>query len=271
MKPIVIIGAGLFGSMAATLCRARGASVTVVDAGHPNAASKASGCVLKPSWLASLTDEQKENGFQLLRDLYDVEDRVLQTNLLVKLPVQHINPDKILIPADVQEQVLSVSDGKVTLASGTILKGRVLVAAGVWSQELIEDMPNIRGLWGASVRYKNPPDWSVDRLHVYAPYRQAVALRIGGKKGSVWFGDGTALVEKSWNTQTRGAASLERARDLFGLVGGKLTVGVRPYVEGHKAGYFRRVTPNTWVSTGGAKNGTLLAAAQAVQFAEEAL
>ena len=47
-----------------------------------------------------------------------------------------------------------------------------------------------------------------------------------------------------------------------------MTVGARPYVEGHKAGYFQQVSPKTWVSTGGAKNGTILAAAQALAFVQ---
>jgi len=32
------------------------------------------------------------------------------------------------------------------------------------------------------------------------------------------------------------------------------------------AGYFERVSHSTWVSTGGAKNGTVLAAYQAAEF-----
>ena len=45
--------------------------------------------------------------------------------------------------------------------------------------------------------------------------------------------------------------------------------GARPYVEGHKGGYFKRTGTKTWVSTGGAKSGTALAALQAWKFLQE--
>jgi hypothetical protein len=89
----------------------------------------------------------------------------------------------------------------------------------------------------------------------------------------VWFGDGTALIEKTWQAESvqRVASSIKRAEEYFGLKGkAKAVVGARPYVEDHKAGYFAQVGDRTWVSTGGAKNGTLLAAEQAAQFIEEA-
>jgi hypothetical protein len=160
----------------------------------------------------------------------------------------------------------------VHLASGDVLRGRVLVAAGVWCNELLGDkMPLVRGLYGASL--KVPGKLKEPRIHVYAPYRQAVAFQMGPNK--VWFGDGTALVQKTWNKRgaeyvdaTEGRAA--RYMDL-NIARSTVCVGARPYVEGHKAGYFARVSPAVWVSTGGAKNGTVLAAWQAQRFLTEAL
>jgi hypothetical protein len=51
----------------------------------------------------------------------------------------------------------------------------------------------------------------------------------------------------------------------------KVSVGARPYVVGNKVGYFEQARPRLWVSTGGAKNGTVLAAWQAYRFLKEAL
>lgn len=131
-------------------------------------------------------------------------------------------------------------------------------------------MPAMRGLWGASLWYKGA-QIDAPRINVYAPYRQAVAYNLD--KNTVWMGDGTALVEKTWKASeaARVQNTQYRAKGLFKLKGDPVvTVGARPYVEGFKQGYFVQAFPRTWVSTGGAKNGTVLAAYQAARFIQEA-
>jgi hypothetical protein len=182
-----------------------------------------------------------------------------------------VNPDKVMVKPDIKAAVRSVSDGKVQLTDNEVLKGVVLVAAGIWSRNLV-DMPVIRGLYGASLRFKNA-QIKTPLLHVYQPYKQAIAVNLDSK--TVWFGDGTALIEKTWFKEeaARLTATAQRAAtQLKGNVTPNATPqafkGARPYVEGYKAGYFERVHPKTWVSTGGAKNGTVLAAWQALKFVE---
>lgn len=267
-KSVIIVGNGLFGSIAATLARSRGHEVTVVSDLQPLAASKASGCVLAPSWLSSLNARDIDTGLNVLRALYDVYDVEFKSNLLKNFKAQRVDPDQVLVRPDVIEKVERVFNGKVLLASGKELKGAVLVAAGMWSADLV-DMPKMRGLYGASVRFNS--HLPTPRIHVYAPYRQAVGFQLNRKE--VWFGDGTALIRKSWQEaqDARVAKTVGRAEEFFGVTGKhRVNIGIRPYVEGHKAGYFERPHPQTWVSTGGAKNGTVLAAAQAARFIEEA-
>jgi glycine/D-amino acid oxidase-like deaminating enzyme len=267
---IIIVGAGLFGSIAAKLAREHGHDVTVVDSREPWAASKASGCVIAPSWLNSLSREQIDAGMGVLNDLYTVHDVEFQTNALAKFKAKRVAPSDILKDADVHDTVVEVRDGLVKLASGDVLRGKVLVAAGIGTAgHLIKAMPAMRGLWGASMRFKGVIDQP--RIHVYAPYKQAVAFQLS--RSEVWMGDGTALVDKTWRESREGRIdnTARRGASLFGLSleRVKFNEGARPYVEGHKAGFFVRVTPNVWVSTGGAKNGTLLAAANAAQFLKE--
>lgn len=271
---VIIVGNGLFGSIAATLARADGHRVTVVSNNEPNAASLASGCVLAPSWLMSLEKEHIADAMSVLNELYTVYPMEFVSNLMGKVfKASRVNPADILVKADVVSTVAQIGNGRVRLADGQVLQGRVLVAAGVWSASLLGVLPPMRGLWGASLRIKAKLD--LPRIHVYAPYRQAVAFQIGPKE--VWMGDGTALVESTWKAEAheRIIKTMERAQDLFGLPLSpglvKQNVGARPYVVGHKAGYYERVAANTWVSTGGAKNGTVLAAWQARRFVKEAL
>jgi glycine/D-amino acid oxidase-like deaminating enzyme len=271
---VIIVGNGLFGSIAATVARFNGHHVTVVSSNEANAASLASGCVLAPSWLSSMDKDQITTAMEVLHDHYNVIPISFTSNLLNKqFRASRVDPKAVLVRPDVVGQVQQVHNGRVVLADGTTLQGTVLVAAGVWSSQLL-GIPGMRGLWGASLRIKAQLDVP-GRIHVYAPYRQAVAYNSSNKE--VWMGDGTALIEGTWGAEApqRITATMERARDLFGLPvtpqSAKVQVGVRPYVEGHKAGYFKQVSPKTWVSTGGAKNGTVLAAWQAHRFVTEAL
>lgn len=279
-KNVIIVGNGLFGSVAATLARAEGHNVTVVSEKRPYEASPASGCVLAPSWLSSLDKAEIATSMDVLGALYTVHDMEFRTNVLKSFKAKRVATAEVLVKPDIVGRVTRVGDGKVWFNDSRgehnvslPLQGIVLVCAGIWCQELLKDMPAIRGLYGASLRIS--AQLEAPRLAVYAPYRQAVAFNMDKK--TVWFGDGTALIERTWlkEEEERKKLSLGRAHKLFKLPGSVLGVravtGARPYVEGHKSGYFERVMPRTYVSTGGAKNGTILAAWQAHRFVKEAL
>lgn len=266
---IVIVGNGLFGSIAARLARAEGHTVTVVSDDRPLSASKASGCVLAPSWLNSMERPAIETAMTVLGGLFPVHELEFQT-ALKPFKAKRVALEDVLVLADSYDHVTGVGNGIVRTVAGTEYRGKVLVAAGAWCKELIPDMPAIRGLYGASVVFKGV-QLDVPRLSVWAPYKQAVGFNLDKKH--VWFGDGTALIEKTWAKRGEQAAETTVRRGDHMLyeagkstIDHKVTVGIRPYVEGYKAGYFERVHPNTWVSTGGAKNGTVLAAYQAAEF-----
>jgi glycine/D-amino acid oxidase-like deaminating enzyme len=272
MSNIVIIGAGLFGSMAAQLAEAAGHTVQIVDSNEPWAASKASGCVIAPSWLASLDSDELKTAMQLLDEHYGLIEVEFATNVLKKFRAHRIDTAKVLRAPTHRARVTTVTpNGKVTLSTGEVLNGKVLVAAGIACGELLGGMPLIKPMWGAALHVKG--QLAEPRLHVYAPYRQAVAFN--RDRGSVWVGDGTALVEKTWTKESgeRISNTRLRAAKLFGLTDTPKTVvlaGARPYAPMHKTGYFARVYPRVWVSTGGAKNGTALAILQAQRFVREA-
>jgi glycine/D-amino acid oxidase-like deaminating enzyme len=269
---IIVVGNGLFGSIAATYARSQGHTVTVVSEERKYSASKASGCVLAPSWLSSLDKHDIADAMAVLEYLYTVHPIEFQTNVLAKFKAHRVDPDAVLIKPDVVGQITSVADGSVKYLNqdgkpGT-LRGTVLVAAGIWSQELVTQMPPIKGLYGCSLRI--PGQLVVPRISVYEPYRQAVGFQLNKKE--VWFGDGTALIAKTWDAEERErvANTTARASDMVGapIARAKVFCGARPYVEGHKSGYLERLSPKLWVSTGGAKNGTVLAALQALRFEE---
>ena len=264
MARVIIVGAGLFGSVAAKLAQQTGHQVTVVDNSEPLRASAAAGCVLKPSWLSSIPKEESAAGIQLLDQLYGLRPLLFRSPLGVQIAASHVAPQLVLNHKPVNARVARVTAQGVVLSTGKKLPGKVLVAAGVWSRALCPEIPEIKSLVGASFRF--PRKGLEPRLKVWAPYRQAVAFQITPTQ--VWFGDGTSILEKNW-TNDYVVSSAMRAQQLFNLTGGKPTVGARPVVAGFKAGYFKRLSPTCWVSTGGAKNGIVLAAVQAIKWMED--
>jgi len=264
MSDVIIVGAGLFGSMAAALCKKNGHSVTVIDDNRGYSGSAPAACLIKPSWLQGLSKQARTEGMSVLNELYDVNTITFKTDLPgVTADVFHVDPTTILIQPDVLATVTSIKDNIVETTAGTFT-GKVLVAAGVWSDTLVA-MDSISRLVGAACVFTGKAQ---PKIHVWAPYRQAVSFN--WKPDEVWFGDGTAILEKNWNTSERLDQSLERAskqgltQDLdYALV------GMRPYIKGHKNGYFKKLSDNLWVSSGGAKNGTILAAYQAKLFLQQ--
>ncbi len=268
---LIVVGAGLFGSIIATHARSRGYDVTVIGQSQRYEASPASGCVLSPNWLNSMSSEDISDALSVLKEHYTLIDLKFRTNILSTFKAKHIDPATILIEPDINAKVLAVRDNEVVFdkfGERYSQQGTVIVAAGLWSKELVPDMPNIKGLYGASLRFAGQID---PTLHVYAPYRQSVGFNISERE--VWFGDGSALIEKTWakEREERIERTTSRARSMcdtddLGKV--NVTEGARPYVEGHKGGYLRQISSGLWVSTGGAKNGTVLAASHAYKIVQ---
>lgn len=262
---IIIVGAGLFGSMAAALCRKQGLGVTVIDAYFDLAASKCSSGLMRRSWLAGLGEDKISKGMAVLQQLYAIEEKQFLLEPAKKnVSLLWVNPKLVLRPPDIREEVTTVREGTVTLRTGKTFTGKVLVAAGAFCNSLVM-LPHTKKLIGSALLL---PGKTPALMQVYAPYRQAIAFNIS--QSEIWAGDGTAIIEKNWNAEQRIALLKDRSRKFFDLDvrKSKIRIGARPYVQGHKQGYFAKVEKNTWVSTGGAKNGTLLAAYQAQLFLE---
>lgn len=255
---IYIIGAGLFGGVARDLLRREGFDCKTIDDNRPLSGSYPAGCLIKPGWLTKL-GKAREPALELLDEMYG-----LRTMNLRGMPgtIQHCPPSRILRAPDICDRVghIDPEAGLAQLCGGGNVEGTLLVAAGVWTQELC-DVP-VTGIQGCSMRYAG--GFEEAAINVWAPYKQTVAFEI--EPGITWCGDGTGIKPDNWKPFHEERA-LGHAADM-GLTDLQETrVGIRPYVKG-RTGYFERVGKRCWVSTGGAKNGVALAAVQAKQFLE---
>lgn len=264
---VVVIGAGLFGSIIAAELRRQGASVVVLDDHRPDAGSKAAGCVIKPSWVSSMKGPQLDEALELLNTLYGVEDvdfTVRPSGLVTR--AHRVEPSRILAPPDLEYTVDAIH-GWGVMAGGVALEARrgIVLAGGIWTPKLALGV-DVVGKYGWSWR---GPLVERPEIRAWAPYRQVVSLNFAD--GRSWRGDGQALKDSS--------ATEERRRQSFDRCfpdkddSARLTFvrGARPYCDTGGAPALVERRGRLWIATGGAKNGTVGAAWAAKKIAKEML
>lgn len=284
MLDVIIVGGGLFGSIAAANLRSSGMDVLVLDDGRPRSGSRAAGCLMKPSWLSKMGKANVDKSFEVLDRLYGLKTVELWAGPL-KVNAQWVNPDLVMnhgsgdlfdqsgkVRQDyIKAEVVEVGSGYVKCwvpskqhaAPGMIFHARhVIVAAGAWTKELIPSC-EVVGKVGVSVRLAHPP---VDnRIEAWAPYKQLVRF---AAEGFAWAGDGTAILDANW-TRARREQSLKRILTFAGkAASGEVREGIRPYVKTEDPAALKQEAFGLWSLTGGGKNGTAAAGWAAAQLVE---
>ena len=280
---VIVIGAGLFGQTIAKTLRHQGRTVMVVDAQLPGSGSRPAACIMKPSWYESLGTDIHTPGLDLLDEVYGLKSITFEqyptarakSQLPKQVRAHWVNPQDILRGGPVKHaEAAEVAPNLVVLTDQTRLSARlVVVAAGVWVEELLPQFPQ-QSLKGISFFWPKTPTTQPNFIHPYAPYRQFMTF---GMNGGIWAGDGTAILQKNW-TDKRELRSYQRAMHYVGNrtkrgenYPCKWMTGLRPYASKiHKRPCIvGEVSPGLWVATGGAKNGTVLAGYAAYKIREE--
>ncbi len=259
MPVLLIVGGGLFGSLAAAQARSRGIETLVFDDGREGAASPAAAGLIREAWTGKKLRHHFLPALRLLEKHYAVRTVTFSREGGGTESLLFVPPSAILDPNPVRERVTAVGNGWLECA-GRRYEGWVYVAAGVWCPELLAAL-SVHGKAGAAFLF---PGEHPARLRPLDHGRQALAFV--RDPGTTYFSDGTAEREYTLEHDRR---TLERAEQ-FGLHHPvKRLWGWRPYAPGGPV--FERVTPRTWVGTGGRKLGTILGAAFARQLIEEEL
>lgn len=263
MYDVIVIGAGLFGSIIAESLIQQGRNVCVIDAEKENSGSKPAACLMKPSWYSGLGKEITTPALDTLDKLYGLES--VEFNVRgVKVPVHWIPPAKILKKNYIKGEVCAVDknihDSWSVELQGSKLKGvmyakNIVIAAGIWAKKFCEIEGGLSGQAGIAFLWENG-DLKTPFITPYAPYRQMVAFNRGD---GLWMSDGTAIKEENW-TKERESAAFQRCTKALGWPPQhpQRIYGVRPYSK-MKPCYLKEVDKGCWVATGGAKNGTIAA------------
>jgi glycine/D-amino acid oxidase-like deaminating enzyme len=266
-KSILVIGAGLFGCIITRQLRSLGHQVELVDNQAPWAASKAAGCLIKPSWLSSMSREQQDAAYALLDETYGLQALPFKAGPK-EIQLKFVSPDVILGESRVVAEVTDVGIGKggpwarLTCGDRAVQHfGGVVIATGIAAGRLLPEgtVSPVKPQWGIS--YRIPGRLPHNSFSVWAPYRQLLKFNITDRE--IWLGDGAAWKEIGPRQEL---SSLDRAKaalevDSSVLLSGR-RMGARPYAEPTPGDpcYLKQVAPGLWVATGGAKNGTMAAA-----------
>jgi hypothetical protein len=259
MPSLLVVGGGLFGSLAAAYARSRGVEAVVFDPLLAGAASPAAAGLFAERWAGRKLAEHHARALTLLERLYGVRTVTLRHDDGRAESLLFVPPAAVLEPAPVRQQVTAVGDGWLE-AGGRRYEGWVYVAAGSWSDRLVPG-PGVYAREGAAFIF---PGEGPARLRPLGPGRQAIAF--SRDPGTTYFSDGTA--ERDY-TPEHDRLTLGHAAGL-GLTGPlRRLAGRRPYAPGGPV--FFRAGRRTWVGTGGRKMGTVLGASFARRLVEEEL
>jgi glycine/D-amino acid oxidase-like deaminating enzyme len=260
MPTLLVVGGGLFGSLAAAYARAKGIDATVFDPGLSGAASPAAAGLFSERWVGHKLREHFHRALPVLERLYGVRSISLVHENGREEPFLFVPPTNILEPNPVPQQVTAVGDGWLE-AEGRRYEGWVYVAAGLWCEQFLPGL-GVYGKAGAAFLFRSERP---GRIRPLGPGRQAVAFV--RDPGTTYFSDGTAEREYApdHDRQTLAQAAAlglddEPLRRLWGR---------RPYVQGGPV--FRKLGERTWLATGGRKMGTLFGASFARRLVEEEL
>ncbi len=260
MPALLIVGGGLFGSLAAAYARSKGVEALVFDPGLSGAASPAAAGLFKEAWAGKKLLEHFRQAVPLLERLYDIRSVALRHDDDSKESFLFVPPTAILERTPIRQQVTAVGDGWLE-AEGRRHEGWVYVAAGIWCEHFLPGL-GVYGKAGSSFVFHGEREGRIRQI-VYG--RQAIAFV--RDPGTTHFSDGTA--ERDY-TPEHDRRSLERATEL-GLTDepSERLWGYRPYTPGGPV--FRRIGQRTWLATGGRKIGTILGASFARRLVEDEL
>jgi hypothetical protein len=257
MPMLLVVGGGLFGSVAAAYARSRGATALVFDAGLEGAASPAAAGLFHETWAGRKLRDHYARAAPLLDRLYGIRGVHLEDDAGGVVELSFVPPAAILEPFPLRQRVTAVGDGWLE-ADGRRYEGWVYVAAGVWCGRLVPDL-EVYGKAGSAYLF---PGESSGRIRRLEAGRQA--LRFVREAGLTYFSDGTAERDHTAEHDRRTLAQAAAC----GLTGEPVRLpGRRPYTPGGPV--FRKIGERTVVATGGRKMGTVLAASFARRLIEE--
>ncbi len=265
---IIVIGAGLVGSMVARHFRANEYEVLVIDSEDKMSASKCSGGLWKAGWVEKIAEEAL-HGEAVIRQYFEVQQLTLKNGKGEDELFNYVNCNDVLVKPDIFGNVVHIKNNVVNVgykdgSPYNFIQGKVavIVAAGYQTNNILEKSnyelkSNVDAQWGKIFEFNGQVD--INRVHIWAPYRQATLFN---REGFYYFGDGCTVKNPKPNDKRIEFASdrlIEHAFEMdcnFDVVRGEKE-GYRPYIQANE-NIINQYDENLYAAVGTAKNGTVL-------------
>jgi glycine/D-amino acid oxidase-like deaminating enzyme len=277
----IVIGSGLFGSLITHGLREIGRNVLLLGDKQPEAGSPPAACLMNPAWFKKLGKEVHEPALDWLYERFIVHNlpfqETTQSGKVKATKSWFIEPSEMLLEPDEECYVdrIQRADSPHWYVEGSwegrcqqVFAHQVVVAAGVWTQELMRRRGHhvpVVAKAGVAFLY---PEWcspGYNFMDYWAPYKQIVGFQRGD---GFWVNDGSAILRANWDRNTDMASFARCRKQLLGhknmtdgpdcgVPGCKRLFGIRSYTEA-KPCFLQELEPGLWVAVGAAKNGTLL-------------
>lgn len=293
---VLIIGAGLIGSMTAKLLRSKGMGVVIVDEQNPMSASKCSFGIWKDSWVNKIIKKEYMEGIPLLEKFAGgieeidfivrpkpyktrsmIDKYVIDKTKVSKEKFKRVDCSLILNEEFIEASVLTIDKNRTTIVKkdGTkelIIAKQIVIAAGVWTTDiliqngLMDNLPYLDFQWGSIFKLKGLELPSDNQMAEWAPYKQSVYLKTA--KNKALFGDGITIKNPKKNDERIKVNSDRILLHMQELLGTKkhngnivdILEGYRPYLRKNSSSFefVNRHSEFVLSATGGAKNSTIL-------------
>lgn len=218
---VVVIGAGLIGSMTAKYLRSKGMEVIIIDSRHLLGASKCSFGTWKEGWVNPIIKDEYDDGVDLLKKytggIKEVEflvrpknynnrsvmrQEVDQSNTKIE-KFNQVDCKLILNEEFITGSVINIEGKKVTIAQGKEKTKEtyqanvaIIIAAGVWTTDILIDngltdnLPYLDMQWGSVFKLEGDK-LPINQMKEWSPYKQSMFVNMG--KNLAMFGDGVTV------------------------------------------------------------------------------
>lgn len=182
---LIVIGAGIAGSSATRIARAKGWEVTLIDHAPEQAASRSALATIRPTWFAKSERADLERSWEWYsawgaagsREAYVSNWR--SPEIKAQKDWWLVDPITPLISPDIKERVATIDTQSVTTDSGQIIEAdAILNCTGGYGEALAREVTLFAGVTWISHNAKL--DYPNYRVHHLRPYKSLSAAQING-------------------------------------------------------------------------------------------
>jgi hypothetical protein len=271
MKPILVVGTGIAGSIVARLLHKRGHDIITIDDADPMSASAASSNLFIAGWLNKFPKDVRQRGLEVINELFAEHiERPFSGGIASAVAVRHIPQRHLLVRPDLQERC----DFRDKDSCGNERAySHIIWCCGYRAFDFLPHIIKSQAqiVVGHACFFRGQLGPRQSRLAIISPYKHEKLYQFD--EDIIYYADSVTLRLDSYEKRKDEIKqrTLTRARKHVGYDAELLEwrTGYRPVLTPHPYGLLHRVNERNFVLTGGGKNGIVAYAYQASMLLEQ--